>query len=154
LNSLRQLLLIIAWLPALLPAEMFASVRFPVRTLVSTYDALNRLATLSEGGRSTSYAYDLYGNVLTKTLPNGETVANPYNGLNRMFTEKGTSPQGVLYNCLSVCDAVGPRKRWNERQLDERFLWLLAIRRHRPLTAQTIAVCGWEWKDRCLGEPM
>ncbi|MEZ0297551.1 MAG: LamG-like jellyroll fold domain-containing protein, partial [Candidatus Methylacidiphilales bacterium] len=54
------------------------------RTIVSTYDALNRLTTMTEGGtRVTGYLYDLNGNILRKTLPNGDTETSGFDAANR-----------------------------------------------------------------------
>ncbi len=85
------------------------------RQLESTFDALNRLSTVTDitdraHPQKTSYGYDLNGNVVTKTLPNGEVISMSYDGMNRMFSEKDVSPvlpSGVLYNYLSLCDPAG-----------------------------------------------
>ncbi len=58
------------------------------RLLTSTYDKLNRLTTLAEGSASvTSYGYDLSGNTVKKTLPNGTTTLCVFDTLNRKLTE-------------------------------------------------------------------
>jgi len=51
--------------------------------VVSTYDALNRLATLTEGSRVTTYAYNLNGDIVEKGLPNDVTVACSFDLLGR-----------------------------------------------------------------------
>ncbi len=85
------------------------------RHLESTYDDLNRLSTVTDvtdaaHPQTTSYGYDLNGNVVTKILPNGEVISMSYDGMNRMFSEKDVSPVlpgGVLYNYVSLCDPAG-----------------------------------------------
>ena len=63
------------------------------RTLVSTYDKLNRLLTLGEGSAGvppasfTSYGYDLSGNTVKKSLPNGSTTLCLYDALNRKLSK-------------------------------------------------------------------
>jgi len=83
------------------------------RTLVSTYDALNRLQTITEnptvnGGRLTQYAYDASGNVVWKSLPNGDSVTTNFDGLNREVTIAGYSVTGnELYLYANGRDLVG-----------------------------------------------
>jgi len=84
------------------------------RLVTSAYDTLNRLSPLTEGMRLTVYGYDLDGNVVTKSLPNGDTVSQSYDGLNRVYEEQGASVQGVLYHYLSLDDAVGNLKQSTE----------------------------------------
>ena len=55
------------------------------RTMISTYDALNRLSTLTESGRTTDYKYDLNGNVALKNLPNGDTIETTHDAMNRVI---------------------------------------------------------------------
>jgi len=55
-------------------------------TLVSTYDALNRLKTLTENGRLTSYRYDLNGNIRQLELANAQTIVRNYDALNGLIS--------------------------------------------------------------------
>jgi len=57
------------------------------------YDALNRLNSVIESGRSTTYQYDLNGNQTVKRLPNGEVVISAYDPLNRLLITQGLSAQ-------------------------------------------------------------
>jgi len=73
------------------------------RHLTSTYDALNRLVTLVERDyegaptvRTTTYAYDLNGNVTRKTLPNGNKSDTTYDLLGRTLTITESSTAGVV----------------------------------------------------------
>jgi len=61
------------------------------RTLISTYDALNRLSTLTEDGRATQYGYDLNGNITQKVAPNGDLESDTFDTLNRATTESATT---------------------------------------------------------------
>jgi RHS repeat-associated protein len=74
--------------------------------LVSQYDDLNRLEALSEypGGagpaRTTTYGYDLAGNIVEKQLPNANLETTRYDGLNRRITTTVTRPGGSLVLAL------------------------------------------------------
>ncbi|HSI83813.1 MAG TPA: RHS repeat domain-containing protein, partial [Candidatus Methylacidiphilales bacterium] len=61
------------------------------RTITSVYDDANRLTSMTENGRTTSYQYDLNGNITIKTLPNGDTESNSYDVLNRTTIQYITS---------------------------------------------------------------
>jgi len=78
--------------------------------LVSTYDALNRLSNLTESGRQTSYTYDGNGNVLTKTLPNGDVITSTYDEANRCSTLSATGVAGAIYGYTYVYDLAGNLK--------------------------------------------
>ncbi len=52
-------------------------------SITSTYDALNRLKTLVEGGRTTTYVYDLNGGVAKLTQPNADTTEKSFDALGR-----------------------------------------------------------------------
>lgn len=83
-------------------------------TLVSTYDALNRLETCEErsdantpSGRTTSYAYDLGGNVTRKTLPNGNATSTTRDKLGHtLFMVEKTSALAVV-SSFDYSQAVG-----------------------------------------------
>ena len=54
-----------------------------VQNVSYTYDALNRLATVSESGRQqAAYAYDANGNRASLTYANGATETYRYNKAN------------------------------------------------------------------------
>ena len=59
--------------------------------------------------RTTSYAYDLHGNLVQKTLPNGEKVAQSFDALNRVVTIEGQKPSGggLLYRYAQRYDLAG-----------------------------------------------
>ncbi len=98
------------------------------RTITSLYDALNRLSsmqdqtateiTASNPGRSTTYGYDLNGNIVTKVLPNGDTesalavadgqTSEGFDPLNRQTYLNGTTHSGsLLYNYQYGYDLAG-----------------------------------------------
>ena len=78
------------------------------RTLTSTYDALNRLNTLTEGAHVTTYGYDLSGNHVLLTLPNGDTTATTYDALNRALAAVTGNGSGTLIQSFSTgYDLVG-----------------------------------------------
>jgi len=88
-------------------------------TLSSTYDALNRLVTCTEGTRTTSYGYDLGGKVTIKTLPNGAATATSFDKLGRTLgiTERDSSSAVVSafdYAQPGSYDAVGNVLRGSE----------------------------------------
>ncbi len=64
--------------------------------LISAYDAQNRLSTLTQGPLVTTYAYDLDGNILTKTLPNGDATTSTFDAANRTMTLVSTRGSGGL----------------------------------------------------------
>lgn len=59
--------------------------------IVSTYDPLNRLATLTEGSRVTTYAYNLNGSIVEKVLPNDVTVECTFDLLGRKKSSSNTA---------------------------------------------------------------
>ena len=81
------------------------------RTLVNTYDNLNRLYQLSDGSgaRVTTYAYDLNGNITGKTLPNGNIISESFDALNRAYTLGAvvTAGSASFYNYHYGYDLVG-----------------------------------------------
>jgi len=96
--------------------------------LVSGYDALNRLQTLSETPplssqlstlsypRVTTYGYDLNGNRVLQQLPNGEEVDTQYDALNRATAITTSKPSGALLLQLAqVYDPVGNLVKLTER---------------------------------------
>lgn len=85
------------------------------RTLTSTYDALNRLSTLVEGTRTTTYRYDKSGNIREKTLGNSDVIAKTYDKLNRTATITGPGTSGnELYICTNTYDLYGNLARMVE----------------------------------------
>ncbi len=79
------------------------------RTIASTYDALNRLSTMTENGtRVTSYGYDLGGNGVKVVLPNGDKETAAYDALNRATSQSAVSGSGgPLYTYNYVHDLAG-----------------------------------------------
>jgi RHS repeat-associated protein len=85
------------------------------RALVSTYDALNRLATCEErdtlgipSGRVSTYAYDLNGKVTRKTLPNGNATTTRYDFLGRTTLIQEKTAAGALVASFDYSQAVTP----------------------------------------------
>ena len=82
------------------------------RTLASTYDKLNRLLTLGEGSAGvppasfTSYGYDLSGNVVKKSLPNGSATLSTFDALNRKHTETTRKATGGLISSFDYSTAT------------------------------------------------
>ena len=58
---------------------------------------------------TTTYGYDAHGNLVQKTLPNGETVTQDYDALNRVTTIEGQKPSGGgrLYRYGYLYDLAG-----------------------------------------------
>lgn len=83
------------------------------RVLTCDYDALNRLKNCSEAvgaaaARVTSYAYDLNGNIVRKTLPNLTQSYQVYDALNRCAAiSNRRSDASVIQSTQMVYDAVG-----------------------------------------------
>ncbi len=83
--------------------------------LVSAYDEENRLVTLTDGARITTYTYDANGNNLTKSLPNGNVVTNTYDALNRTATYIGNKANSnMIYSYVYGYDKVGNMRAINE----------------------------------------
>ncbi len=64
-----------------------------------TYTANGELLTKLESGQTTSYSYDLLGNLRTVNLPDGRTLTYVIDGANRRIGKRinGTPVQGFLY---------------------------------------------------------
>jgi len=84
------------------------------RHLVSSYDALNRLVTLTEKdsataatGRDTTYAYDLGGNVTRKVLPNGNRTDTQRDFSNRTLLIEERTTANALVSSYDYSVAVG-----------------------------------------------
>jgi len=98
------------------------------RVLTSVYDPLNRLSSVQDQtaaehtagspGRTTGYAYDLNGNIVQKTAPNGDTEAYSYDALNRASVESAqTGTAASLFNYQYGYDLVGNVLTVNETYL-------------------------------------
>jgi len=72
-----------------------------------TYDALNRLETLKDNNRITSYGYDRSGNIVSKTLANGDKETATFDALNRMTGEQSVSNEVVQYGYYYGHDLAG-----------------------------------------------
>lgn len=88
------------------------------RTLVSNYDARNLLVSVVDGADISGYTYDLAGNRIGQTLPNGVTSIADYDALNRVKTmsEQNATLEDV-YELIYTYDLVGNRlsaeETWN-----------------------------------------
>ncbi len=78
------------------------------RTLVCTYDKLNRLLTLTENTTEvTIYGYDLNGNITRKTLPNGTESRCTFDALNRKLGETSLKSGGAVVSSFDYSQAHG-----------------------------------------------
>jgi len=74
-----------------------------------TYDADNRLATVTDASGQTTYAYDNVGNLQSFAYPNGVATAYTYDTLNRL-TQMGAGKNGTLQaNYVYTLGAAGNR---------------------------------------------
>lgn len=80
--------------------------------LTSAYDEQNRLTTLSQVSTgtfatlATTYTYDLDGNILVKTMPNGDADTNTYDAVNRTVSLVSTSGTNALSSYTYEYDAA------------------------------------------------
>ncbi|MBK1859893.1 hypothetical protein JIN80_16610, partial [Cerasicoccus arenae] len=78
------------------------------RTLSSTYDTLNRTATITDGTDVTTYTYDISGNITDVELPNSEVITKSYDVINRIDTITGPGSAGSeLYITANTYDSYG-----------------------------------------------
>jgi RHS repeat-associated protein len=65
-----------------------------------TYTANGDLQTATSGGQTTTYSYDVFGNLTSVTLPNGTQIEYVIDGQNRRIGKRvnGTLVQGFLYS--------------------------------------------------------
>ena len=76
-----------------------------------TYDALNRLATVSEGGQQqAAYAYDTNGNRASLTYANGVTETYRYNKANWLTNVENKNAGGVVSSFTYTYYASGSQK--------------------------------------------
>ncbi|MEM6600944.1 MAG: hypothetical protein AAF649_06120, partial [Verrucomicrobiota bacterium] len=93
--------------------RLFAQYGSAAYTLVSGYDALNRLDLLRQeftagGSRETRYEYDLNGNITKRTLPNSDETLKTYDALNRMIAvTTNTAGATQLSGYTHTYDLVG-----------------------------------------------
>jgi YD repeat-containing protein len=80
-------------------------------TTTRTYDARQRLLTstvaTAAGLRTTTYSYDVAGDLIKTTLPDGSALANTYGTAHRLTTITDLFHQNVAY----TLDALGDRRR-------------------------------------------
>jgi len=83
-------------------------------TLISGYDALNRLQSCEErseartpSGRTTVYAYDSGGLVTRKTLPNGNATSSHYDAMGRILEIAERNAHGGLIAAFDYSQSVG-----------------------------------------------
>ncbi len=67
-----------------------------------TYDADNRLASITDAVGTTNYTYDAVGNLGSVAYPNGVSTSYAYNSLNRL-----TTMQSVCGTTATGCGAAG-----------------------------------------------
>ena len=79
----------------------------PTGTTRYTYDALDRLATVTDpDGGITTYAYDAVGNRASVTYPNGTVAEYIYNALNRLTYLRNHTSSGATISSYSY--TMGP----------------------------------------------
>jgi RHS repeat-associated protein len=75
-----------------------------------TYDALNRLATVTDlNNQTTTYSYDAVGNLATTALPNGVTSTYSYTSLNRLLNLASEKSGNNVANYGYTLAATGHR---------------------------------------------
>jgi len=85
-----------------------ASVDQNNRTITNTYDALNRLASVTDPDGKTIYAYDAVSNELSAQSPNGIVENFTYDSLNRVLTDINETTQKVIISSFTnVYDIEG-----------------------------------------------
>lgn len=111
------------------------------RLLVSAYDSLGRLSSLTDSSRVTGYKYDLASNVLQRTQANGTVEINAYNSLGRrisqrtMTSETGTTPVssfGYSYDPLGNLTRI--EEKYSSTTVPDRILVNTYDRVNRLLT--------------------
>jgi RHS repeat-associated protein len=102
------------------------SVAYPGgRTLTSAYDPMNRLETVTDGAKVTTYTYDKNGNRLSCEYPNGVMNLYTYDAVNRVTHGVTEDDIGTLLYANSYCyGLVGNRREIEEtlRQTDGSIL--------------------------------
>ena len=95
---------------------MTATVDTEVFTTAYTYDALNRLATMTDSqGGVTSAGYDANSNRTTLAHPNGVTTSYSFDALNRLTELRTETPSGnVLQRYVYTLGLAGKRTRIDE----------------------------------------
>jgi len=68
----------------LLTFASFILSNIPTQTITKTYDALNRLKTVTDAKGTTSYTYDAIGRQIRVDYPNGVTTSYEYDTRNRI----------------------------------------------------------------------
>ncbi len=85
-------------------------VKTPTQTISKTYDALNRLSTVTDAQGITSYTYDAIGRQTQIVYPNGTTTNYVYDSRNRVTSITHKSSGGAtLQSFTYTLDAVGNR---------------------------------------------
>lgn len=80
------------------------------RTLTSSYDLRNLLASVSDGVKTTVYGYDAVGNRTSMVMPNGVMVKYVFDSNNRLTNIKHTDESGNnLYSAEYTLDPAGMR---------------------------------------------
>ncbi|MCB1078339.1 MAG: hypothetical protein KDM64_10985, partial [Verrucomicrobiae bacterium] len=91
------------------------------RVIDSTYDSRNRLVTMTEDGRTTTYGYDQRGSVILKELPNGQRIQTAYDAQGRRVTTVGITPgtpSHEIYRHAYAYDAAGNLRHISESSDD------------------------------------
>lgn len=78
------------------------------RSIQTTYDSVNRTATMTEGDRQGQYRYDFSGSIIEKWQANGDRVIQAYDALGRVETIRGPGLIGdELYVTQNAYDLYG-----------------------------------------------
>jgi YD repeat-containing protein len=84
------------------------------RTLLSLYDAANRLAQISDVSGITRYGYDKNGNRTGCELPNGVVTTSMFDALNRLTSMTNQLNGVTIYGAVYGNDLVGNRRSINQ----------------------------------------
>ena len=84
------------------------------RTLISTYDRLDRLFRIDDADKVSLYAYDKNSNRLLCELPNGLITSNSYDALNRVEHMANRVGEENVYAVDYTYDLVGNRRTIRE----------------------------------------
>ncbi len=92
-------------------ADNRTSVTTPAGTTEYTYDAVNRLETVTDPNSGvTTYSYDPVGNPVTTLLPNGALESREYDSLNRLtFVQHTDATSAVIASYRYTLDSTGRR---------------------------------------------